>query len=292
MKLGLGTVQFGLAYGLSNQDGQTSKSEAARIVLAAAEYGIRVIDTAALYGSSEEVLGRVLPQPHTFMIVTKTVRIDTSELTPASADQLETGFLTSLERLDCTSVYGLLVHNAEDLLIKGGKLLMERLYDLKQRGLVQKVGVSVYNGEQIDALLERFDIDLIQLPVNVFDQRLVMNGMLGKLKRRGIEVHARSAFLQGLLLMDPAEIPSYFAPIQKHLATYRSYVAGLGITPLEAALGFLEAIDDIDVIVCGVNTRQQFIELCHAARPLTGIDYSRYALRGDAMLNPSRWRIK
>jgi aryl-alcohol dehydrogenase-like predicted oxidoreductase len=291
VKLGLGTAQFGLKYGVSNRVGQTSETEVARIVALAAEQGIHVIDTAALYGSSEEVLGRVLPRPHGFRIVTKTVRIDAERIMPADADRIEEVFRASLERLGCEAVHGLLVHNADDLLVDGGNLIMDRLRDLRSCGLVEKVGVSVYGVNQVDALLERFDFDLIQAPVNVLDQRLFVSGRLGELKRRGIEVHARSAFLQGLLLMPPDEIPSYFAPIRQQLVAYRSYIEGLGITPKQAALGFLEARDDIDVIVCGVNTRQHLLELCTAAQPLCGIDLSRFALEDDAMLNPSRWRI-
>lgn len=291
MRLGLGTVQFGLEYGISNREGQTSEAEAARIVTAAAEHGIRVIDTAVLYGTSEGVLGSVLPRHNRFKVVTKTVRFDAAEIKPSDADRLETGFRASLARLGCDSIYGLLAHNVEDLLTTGGEFLVERLYDLKRRGLVEKVGASVYDAGQIKALLARFPIDLLQLPVNVLDQRLIVNGTLADLKRRGIEVHARSAFLQGLLLMPLAEIHPYFAPIQQQIVAYRAFIAELGLTPQEAALGFLETRDDIDVIICGVNTRQQLLELCAAARPLVEVDFSRFALTDDAMLNPSRWRL-
>lgn len=291
MKLGLGTVQFGLEYGISNTEGQTSETEAARIVTVAAERGIRVIDTAELYGNSETVLGRVLPRPHEFGIVTKTVRFDAARITPDDADRLEAEFRASLERLGCPAVYGLLVHNADDLLLDGWELLWERLIEQRQLGRVEKIGASIYSAKQIDALLERFTIDLIQLPVSVFDQRLIADGTLAELKLHGIEVHARSAFLQGLLLMPPKEVPSYFEPIRQYLADYHMFLAEQGITPQEAALGFLEARDDIDVIVCGVNNCQQLIELCAAARPLAGIDFSRFALTDDNMLNPSRWRI-
>lgn len=292
MKLGLGTVQFGLEYGVSNRIGRTSESEAAQIVATAEKHGVRVIDTASQYGSSEEVLGRILPVSHVFKIVTKTVRIDAPKITSSDVDRLEMGVLSSIERLGCSSVYGVLVHNFDDLLVNGGVRLIEKLRDLKHRNLLQKIGASVYDSEQIDLLLKHFDIDLIQLPVNIFDQRLITNGTLSKLKHRGIEIHARSAFLQGLLLMPLAEIPPFFSSVRQHLVNYHSTLKKLGFSLQEAALGFLETCEDIDAIVCGVNNNQQFLELCAAARPLpTSIDFSSFALTDETILNPTFWRI-
>lgn len=291
MKLGLGTVQFGLDYGISNKEGQTLEAEAAQIITIASECGVCVIDTAALYGCSEQVLGRVLPKPHKFNVVTKTIRIDRDKITSDDVDQIETGFMGSLKHLRCYDVYGLLVHNADDLLVDGGEMIMERLLDLKRRGLVQKIGASVYSIRQINALVNRFSIDLIQLPVNVFDQRLITSGSLNQLKSYGVEVHIRSAFLQGVLLMQPDEIPAYLLPVRQYVARFHAFASELGLTPQEAAFGFLEARDDIDVIVCGVNNQQQLLELIKAARPLPGIDFSHFAITDDAILNPSRWRI-
>lgn len=86
------------------------------------------------------------------------------------------------------------MHRADDLFVPGGERLMAALTDLKQQGLVAKIGVSVYNAEQIDQVLDRFAIDLVQLPISVLDQRLLRSGHLRKLKSAGVEVHARSVF--------------------------------------------------------------------------------------------------
>lgn len=291
MKIGLGTVQFGLDYGISNQDGQTSPEEIARILDVARENRIKVVDTAALYGTSEEVLGRTLPHDHDFRIVTKTIRLDAGRITTADADRLERAFIASLEKLGSKSVYGLMFHNADDLLAQGGEILMERLKILQQNGRVRKIGASVYTADQIDRILERFDIDLIQLPMNVLDQRLLAGGYLAALKSRGIEIHVRSAFLQGLLLMAPENVPDCFAPVRRHLKKYHEYLQANGITPVQAALGFLAGRDEFDIIVCGVNNHRQLMELCRSANPLPGIDFSPFALDDADLLNPSQWRI-
>ena len=287
MKLGLGTVQFGLDYGITNQQGQTPESEAAGILALAASEGIQVIDTAALYGSSEEVLGRVLPADHRFRIVTKSPRFGNDQ---ADGQVLEDAFMRSLKNLRQGSLYGLLVHHADDLLSTSGNALMDRMQELKRRGLVQKTGVSVYTASQIDHLMDRFAIDVIQLPVNVLDQRLIRSGHLAKLKQAGVEIHARSVFLQGLLLMEARDLPPFFEPIRGHLEGYHAYLRQRGISPLRAALGFAVSIPEIDVIVCGVNNRMQLNEIIDNTSALDPADFAPFAVSDEAMVDPSRWQ--
>ena len=104
------------------------------------------------------------------------------------------------------NVYGLLAHHADDLLVPGGRRVFEEMQRLLEEGLVRKIGVSVYSGQQIDSILELYTPDIVQLPLNLFDQRLLESGHLEKLKRRGVEIHARSVFLQGLLLIEPDQV--------------------------------------------------------------------------------------
>lgn len=289
MKLGLGTVQFGMDYGISNLAGQTSAEEVAEILASAVNNGIRVIDTAALYGSSEEVLGRALPAGHRFLLVTKTVRFDTGRITPKEVTLLEQGFARSLQRLGRSSLYALLIHNACDLLAENGHLLMESLDRLKQSGMVTKIGVSVYGAEQIDRVLGRFAIDMIQLPVNILDQRLLRGGQLASLRRAGVEIHARSPLLQGLLLMEPGLLPPHFDPVKAHLTRYRHWLSLRGMNQVQAALGFVTGLHHVDRVICGVSDHKQLEELCSAAAPLCSSDFEEFALDDDAILNPARW---
>lgn len=289
MKIALGTVQFGLNYGISNQEGQTSPDEVSKILDVAREYCVSVIDTAALYGNSEEILGRSLPNDHPFRIVTKTIRIDSDRITASDADRVESAFIESLEKLRCYSVYGLMFHNADDLLAEGGEMIMERLQCLKKSGRVSKIGASVYTADQIDKILSRFEIDLIQLPINVLDQRLLAGGQLSALKSRGVEIHARSVFLQGLLLMDPDTLGPHFDLVKKHLKQYQENLYKLRITPVQAALYFVTMLDEIDAVICGVNNHQQLEELCLAATRIADFGFNQYAISDDSILNPSKW---
>jgi len=290
MKIGLGTVQFGLDYGISNKSGKTTPDEVVNILETAMRNGIRVIDTAALYGESERVLGQALPEKHSFDVITKTPRF-TETGNAERAHMLEQAFQRSLQHLHAASVYGLLIHHADDLIGDSGMQLMNRMKELKQKGLVKKIGVSAYTAEQIDRVMENFTIDLIQLPVNVLDQRLLVSGHLARLKAAGIEVHARSAFLQGLLLMEPASVPPYFDPIRQHLVRYHDKVRQLGLTSVQAALGFVTGLNEVDAVICGVTTHQQLNEVCAGANPCRAGLFAEFALSEEGMVNPSLWRL-
>ena len=293
MKIGLGAVQFGVDYGISNRWGKTPEDEVAAILRMAAESGIRIIDTACLYGSSEEVLGRCMPTDLSFDIVTKTPQFNKLSIAEADAEHLEETFHASLAKLNKSFLYGLLLHRVDDLLTPGGELLMERMVELKRQGLVGKIGVSVYSARQIDEVLSRFHIDMIQLPLNVLDQRLLKSGHLGKLKRVGVEIHVRSVFLQGLLLMGLQEVPDYFDGIRDRLEAYHRSIRGKGLRPIQAALGFVAGVPEIDCVICGVNNRQQLREICEAARVETQPEeYVQFAIENEAMVNPALWRLE
>src|SRR5262249_17350751 len=159
----------------------------------------RFIDTAPLYGGSEESLGRALRAGDAFAIVTKTPWFGPGGV-PANAEALTSAFQASLDRLRQERVYGLLVHRASDLLGPEGDDLFEAMRRLKQLGRVAKIGVSIYDARELEGVLARHQPDLVQLPLNVLDQRLLAGGQITRLKSAGVEIHARSAFLQGLLL--------------------------------------------------------------------------------------------
>jgi len=290
-KLGIGAAQFGLDYGISNPAGKTSLLEVENILALAAESQIEVIDTAADYGISEEVLGKALPARHRFRIVTKTTRLDAMEVAQASLILRQT-LARSLDRLRQPSVYALLFHDAGDLASPGADRFLEAALELKRSGLVRKIGVAVYDADEIDGVLPRFPLDLVQLPLSIFDQRLLASGHLQKLKNLGVEIHARSVFLQGLLLMDAADLPDYFHGLRSRLARYRTSLRQRGISPTRAALGFVAGMAEVDTVVCGLNNSGQFRELigemCDSALPESNF-FAQFAISEAAFLNPSKW---
>jgi len=203
-------------------------------------------------------------------------------------------FLASLNRLRLKSAYGLLVHHASDLATAGGEFLFDAMQDLKLRRLVEKIGVSVYAGEEIDRVLDRFAIDIIQLPLNVLDQRLIRSGHLQKLADKGVEIHARSVFLQGILLTAPEQLNSYFSPILPLLRDYCAHCDAMGWSAIQGAIGFVARLPQVKRLILGVCSKKELRELLEEIRTLSwrqDADFSALACDDERMVNPSLWRL-
>ena len=280
MKLALGTVQFGLDYGVTNQDGQVTIEEVESILDFAKVNGIDTLDTASRYGNSEQVLGDAGVDG--YQIVTKTVSLKND------VNGVIKGFYQSLENLNQKAVDGLLIHDINEVNDKEFNRLFERLDELKQQGLVNKIGFSTYVPEQVDFLLENFDFDIIQLPLNVFDNRLIQGGQLKALKDRNIEVHARSVFLQGVLL-NFDNLSGNFSIWKEQFDTYQAMVSDRGLSLLEYALNFVLNIKEIDKVLVGVNREDQLKEIVQSVHSQK--DISAYPINDINLLNPSLWKV-
>lgn len=294
-RLGLGTVQWGTDYGIANHTGMANGDTVAGILRFAMAAGVNTLDTAAAYGTAEDVLGTQGAPGLGFEIITKTIQLGGLEACAAMAAQrVRERFLLSLEKLGAPSVYGLLVHHAADLLAPGGELVWEVLSDLRRDGLVRKIGCSLYHPAELMQLLQRHDLDLVQIPFNVYDQRFLRSGALEAAKARNVEIHARSAFLQGLLLMPEAGLPAHFDGIRAHHGRFHQECRAVGISPLQAALGFVIRCPWVDKAIVGCESIEQCQEILAAAAPgpsgMGGGDaFSRLALEDEAYTNPGRW---
>ena len=293
MKIGIGTAQWGGAYGVSNTQGPPSKLEIQRILSLAQGEGLKIIDTASQYGASEERLGESLPKTHSFQIVTKTSDVSRRGLTAADAARIQETVAQSLRRLGQESIYGLLIHHAEELISDSSGLLWKTLQSMRAQGLVQKIGVSVYTGSEIDFILDHALPDMIQLPFNVFDQRLLRSGHLAMLKQAGIEIHARSVFLQGLLLMNLRDVPDYFAPWRPSLERYHAALQRSGMNLLQGALQFVLQQPEIDCVLVGIPTHTQLSEIIQTIKSLPGKapDLDSMSILDEKLLNPSQWNL-
>ena len=231
-KLALGTVQFGSDYGVTNQRGQVAIEEVKNILDFAKDNGIGVLDTASNYGNSEKILGEI--GINDFQIITKTTS------SKDGVNGIIKGFNQSLEQLNRKTVDGLLIHNIEEVESKQFEFIFKELTELKQQGLINKIGFSTYTPEQVDFVLNNFDFDLSQVPFNVFDTRLLQGGQLQRLKNKGVEIHARSVFLQGILL-DFDNLSDYFSTWKVQFNEYQIMTKERGLSLLEYALNFVLA---------------------------------------------------
>lgn len=293
MRLGLGTVQFGLDYGVSNRTGKPSVEAVGEILDVASAAGLRILDTAPAYGEAERRIGGWLERAGPrFDVVTKTAKLAATGTIQAShVARLDEAFATSLASLGATKVYGLLVHSTDDVFLAGGERLIEWMQARRHAGQIEKIGVSVYGPDQLARVLDRFTPDLVQLPVNVLDQRTIASGALRDLKRRGVEVHARSAFLQGLLLMDPDDASRRMGRPLPELTRYHAERLDRGLSPLEAALAFVKSVPEIDCVLVGVQTAAELRQILAAWDvPFPkALDYSSFACSEERVINPSLW---
>jgi len=215
-QLCLGTAQFGLAYGITNGTGQVSEAAVAQLLDQAEGAGIRWLDTAQAYGNAEAVLGRQLPATHGFRLISKLPAQPQPGFNPQDADAWEQALVASCQRLGVQGLDGLLLHAPADLQKPGGHHLEAWLLGLRERGLVQRIGVSIYAAQDLEGLNPAL-LDLVQLPLSLFDQRLLQGGTLARLRARGTAIHARSLYLQGLLLTPAAQWPTWVsAEVRAH----------------------------------------------------------------------------
>ncbi len=293
MKLGIGTAQWGLPYGVSNTYGVPSSEQIQTILNLAQKNDIHLLDTAFQYGTSEERIGSALVAEHGFRIVTKTPALKTKHVTAAEAQTVEDSFRTSLKRLHQSSVEGLLIHHMPDLSADTDGLLWKTLESLKKEGVVRKIGISVYTAAELDNAMARITPDIVQIPFNVLDQRLLESGHLEKLKKKGIEVHARSVFLQGLLLMEENKWPPFFKPWHGQLGQFHDLLRTAELSPLQGALQFVLQNKFIDCVVVGVASAGEFKEIIQAARAKSAadVDWTAIAATDETLLNPSRWSL-
>jgi aryl-alcohol dehydrogenase-like predicted oxidoreductase len=287
MKLALGTVQFGLDYGVSNRTGKVSAIEAGAILSGAMAAGISTLDTASGYGDSEDVIGS-LPISRSFKVITKTPHLGRARLS-----LLTPSFMQSLKALGRTEVDGLLFHACNDLLGPEGQSYYNEMTVLKEEGRVKKIGLSVYDPEELETALRRFELDIVQLPLNVFSQKFHRSGWIKRLKGAGIEIHVRSPFLQGLALMPQQEVPAYFSPVLPQLNAFREQATVLGTSSQALALAYLRSIPEIDFILCGVQSAAQLQEnLAAYGWQAPVVDFEPFSFSEEKFSNPSLWQVK
>jgi aryl-alcohol dehydrogenase-like predicted oxidoreductase len=256
-RLVVGTVQFGLPYGVANRTGQPSFKEVCEILACAVQNGATTLDTAAAYGESESVLGRALRAIGVLdrvTIVSKVRHLKTmeQEQTPENVEAwIRDSVVSSLERLGIDSLPVCLFHDTADV------VHMEVLLALKREGLVQHVGASVVRPDQTEMVLTRPGVEAIQVPMNMLDQRIRRSGDLAKAVDAGVAVFVRSIYLQGLLVMPLDEIAPALRQVVPVRRALQEVASGAGLTMPEMALRYGLSLPGVTSVLTGVETVQQ-----------------------------------
>jgi aryl-alcohol dehydrogenase-like predicted oxidoreductase len=264
--------------------GQVPPAEVRQILDAASAGGIDTIDTAAAYGESEQVLGMV--GVARWQVVTKLPPLP-EQVLDVSGWALEI-VQRSLARLRVPRLHGLLLHRSRDLLGPRGRKLYATLQRLQNAQMVRGIGVSIYDPDELDSVFPVYSLQLVQAPFNVLDRRIVQSGWLTRLLAAGIEVHTRSAFLQGLLLLGAHERPAKFSRWAGVWRQWDDFTLGSRERRLSAALGFVLSTPGISRVIVGIDCLRQLQEITAAAE---NADREAPDLRCDdlQLLNPARW---
>jgi aryl-alcohol dehydrogenase-like predicted oxidoreductase len=254
----LGGAQLGLPYGILNGGETLSREEVARILNTAVDHGIDSIDTAIAYGQSESIIGET--SQNRFNIISKLppLPVDISNVSEWVHSQVQ----GSLSRLKCTSLDALLLHRPQDLTGAQGAELYAAIGSLMAEKMIHRFGVSIYSPDDLEGIIGTFDIHVVQAPLNVFNRRIL--GVTDQLSALNIEVHARSVFLQGVLIASPKDRPQRFEPWSEHFALFDEWVRSSGVSAMACCLGFALQQPGIAKLVIGTTSAESLDEIMNS----------------------------
>lgn len=245
-KLILGTAQLGMKYGINNQTGKPSMDSVMEILSCAAGHGIDTLDTAAGYGDAEKVIARFHQENDAFKIIAK---FASGEGFSIKKECERVTQLLSISYLEC-----FMHHRWSDV---KDELLMRSLIDLKKARQIKKLGVSVYNNDQLEEAASMDWIDVIQVPFNLLDNISQRGACLRKAKENGKEIHCRSVFLQGLFFMNIELLPEKLKPLSIYLTQLNTIAVKADCSLGALALQYALKNKLIDRVVMGVEQKNQ-----------------------------------
>lgn len=295
-KLVLGTAQLGLDYGIANTVGKPTEKQALEIMKYAVENGINYFDTAYSYGNSEIIIGKFLNVHKNYKnkvnIITKMPSLKKEKL---DEKNINNRFFESLHRLEQESLYCYMIHDFKDIennCDEIGKVFLK----LKKNSYIKKIGVSVYDNFQINFLLRNFNFDLIQLPISIFDQRLIKDNSLLELKKKNIEIYARSVFLQGLVFLNENALPNKLSKFKDYIERLNTISSKYKFSKEEISLLFVNAITEIDKIVIGIEKigqLQRNVKILSKPGSFnkikTFINFKDIFIKDKDIIDPRRW---
>ena len=288
----LGTAQFGLSYGVTNTSGQVNELEVRSLLYEASKAGLSLIDTAQSYGNAEAVLGCTMVPSANYRLISKLPKQQKSSFTAKDKHFWDQAFQNSLLRLGVSCLDAFLLHSPEDLLKPGGCYLEEWLLTLRENGLVKRLGLSIYDASDLEGVPQEL-LDLVQLPMSLYDQRLLHDGTITRLRSQGCAVHARSIYLQGLLLTPSEGWPDWADSAAKlHHARLEQFALDCHRTLLECVLGFVCAQQELEAAVVGVCSVSQLKELLLVwgkNSPWTQDEWRGWSMDNPTILDPRNW---
>ena len=282
-KIVIGTVQFGMDYGVSNQTGKTSLQEAIKISEMANSAGVNFYDTAPDYGESYSVMAEIIRSNPSANVISKIPAISKNGI-----DNVIDSIHHTVD-LFGENLYGLLFHRPDDVLTEGYQCVLSELSRMKDQGLIRKVGASIYDARQLEVIHDYINLDLVQLPFNAFDHRFKYCEFTNI---NDFEIHSRSTFLQGLLLMENENIPFNLNEAKGPLDRLNKFSDQLGLGMYQLCLKWVMQQNWINRVLIGVNSTEQFQQLINSFDELNNfdeLDLLSYKVDSQKIINPSMW---
>lgn len=285
-KIILGTVQLGLDYGINNKSGKPKLTEAFEILSSAYKKGVRILDTAEAYGSSQEVIGSFhTKNPETkFNVISKVSKY-------GNLGNFKDNILKSLKVLEIESFYGYMVHNYQTL--KENPSIYTEMLNIKNDGFTKLIGISLYENEEIQDVIDNYRFDFIQIPYNLLDNHNFRGEIIEKARKSGLEIHTRSSFLQGLFFMDIMQLPKSIDPIKKDLERIKGICNSHNMKVQDLSLGYVNSKSYIDQIVIGVDSNKQLLSNLKSAQNVLSeeiiLEVEEIEVENKEMLNPTNW---
>lgn len=280
----LGTAQFGSKYGISNTKGKVKSNDINDILNYAKNENINLIDTAIEYGNCEEELSKF--DMNSWNIITKIPSIP-DHITDISA-YIESQVQKSQNKLNIKNFYSVLLHSPMQLLGEKGQFIWASLQNLKVKYSIEKIGFSIYSPDELDSLLGKYKPDIIQAPYNILDNRMESSGWLDRLQKLDIEVHARSVFLQGLLLMDPIKRPRKFLKWDKIWKNWDAWLKKNNLSPIEGCLAHALQNKKFKKIIIGVESVYQLRQIIKSCN-YSNLSFPDFNIDDKTLIDPSKW---
>jgi len=285
MRISLGTAQFGLNYGISNKSGIVNNKEIKKILNYSKKNNINFIDTASSYGKCHENLGK--NDINKFKIVTKLPKVPYFKDSYKIDHWIKNNFEKILKKLKVKKVYGLLLHQPSQILSDSGPAIYSSLLDLKKNKKINKIGISVYSPSELKKILKLYNFEIINIPLSIANQEFIENNYLKKLKKKKIEIHVRSIFLQGLLLMKINEIPNKFKK-NAFLNKWNNFIIKNNISSVEACILFVKKFKEINKIIVGIESLNQLRQIIRYYNKKKKISFIKQKNNSN-FTNPNNW---
>ena len=281
----LGTVQFGLPYGINNTKGMPDKPEVFEIFKTALTHGINKLDTADAYGIASNLIGEFHKSSENKFNVNTKFTVSKSNL------DLEAQIENSLSNLNIACVEVYFFHSFTDL-VENPNVLQQLIF-FKKKGLIKKIGISIYDNREFEMAINQKEIDVIQIPYNVLDNINKRGSLLVRAKENKKIVHARSVFLQGLFFLDPSNLPLKLRPIKPYLKRFREISSYYSLSIEAACLAYVFSNTLIDEVILGVDNLNHLkanINIVKAINPLSDYaEFNKLFVREQELLYPKNW---